>query len=315
MEKAKKRMALRVLLPVVGVIAVIGAIFGASYAGVRLLSGSFDARFKARLQAQRVWQNTQTQRIPQTALHNVMMNHLTQPRTEGKVPKLLLVGWDGALATAVGNKAGQPNSAIAALAAQGGLWLGQTGGAQPGDQECRTAPGWCSLFTGVWADVHGVYNNSDTMDADVPNIFSQLTQEGKQVRFAFSWGQHLAVTYKNLPQLPQVFVPQKDDAGTEAAMLQAIQSGADAVLGTLEYTDHAGHASGYSADNPLYVKAVNRADAAAGRLTAAVQTRAAQHNEDWLVIYTTDHGGFALDHKDPTMMESTTFFAANKVIF
>jgi hypothetical protein len=55
----------------------------------------------------------------------------------------------------------------------------------------------------------------------------------------------------------------------------------------LEYTDDMGHRYG---DSAPYLKAVEQMDAQMGRLWNVVRQRQKQHNEDWLLLITTDHG-------------------------
>jgi len=87
------------------------------------------------------------------------------------------------------------------------------------------------------------------------------------------------------------------------------------VFGIFEYADHAGHVTGYSTRIPGYMRAMERAQADAGTLIEAVRERMALYGEDWLIIAASDHGGLGFDHRGPTLMESTTFFASNKAIF
>ena len=87
------------------------------------------------------------------------------------------------------------------------------------------------------------------------------------------------------------------------------------MFGIFEYADHAGHVTGYSTRIPGYMRAMERAQADAGTLIEAVRERMALYGEDWLIIAASDHGGLGFDHRGPTLMESTTFFASNKAIF
>ncbi|MDR3314782.1 MAG: hypothetical protein LBS96_10080 [Oscillospiraceae bacterium] len=315
MQKSRKKLW-QILIPVCVVLLLGGAYAVLRLGAVQPLRAQFDRRFTVDVAEQTVWSNTLETRVPQVEIYDVMLQHLSQPRTDGKTPKLLFVGFDGALASAVGQRAAEPDSAVGALAAQGGLWLGQCGGAVAGDQLCKTAPGWCSMFTGVWANEHGVQTNDDPLLPDVQSIFALLAGQGSNISFSFSWQPHSTVTYKNeAARYPGVFRYSQNDAGTESSMLAAINEGGDAVFGILEFCDHSGHATGYSMHSPLYCNALENSDLAAARLIAAVQQRMEQSNEDWMIIITTDHGGLWLDHYSPTWMESTTFFAVNKPVF
>ena len=279
--------------------------------GVRLPAGKAGLRFTAEAGGQPCWVNTMDSRIPHTNLYDVMQSHM-----QAENAKLLFIGYDGALATAAGQQAQLPESAMGALAQQGGLWLAQTGGSFPGEQQTRTAPGWTSMFTGVWAGRHGVHKNGDTLDPGVRTVLYQWSERGKDVSFSYSWEPHGTETYKHeAEKFPGVFRCCADDAGTLDSMLEAVEAGQDAVFGILEYTDHAGHSMGYSAGSPFYKKAMKDAEAAANELIAAAQAREEQYGEDWLIVITTDHGGYGFDHIAHSLMETTTFIAANKAIF
>lgn len=308
-SKKKRRVlllgtALLVLIPLL--------YYGLGHIGIRPPGARADRRFAEEVNGQRCWDNTMDGRIPQTRAYDAMMQHMEG----GETRKLLLIGYDGTLASAAGRRAQEPGSAIGTLAAQGGLWLGQAGGAVPGEQATRTAPGWTSIFTGVWADRHGVYKNGDTLSPEARTILYQLSERGREVSFSFSWKPHLTDTYRDeAAEYPGVFQYRGNDADTLKSMLGAIDEGQDAVFGIFEYVDHAGHVTGYSADSPFYQKALERAEAGAARLIEAARARERQYGEDWLIIIATDHGGYGFDHFGPGLMESTTFFAANQAIF
>jgi len=308
-SKRKRRIisagiALAVLIPLL--------YYGLGHIGIRPPGAGAGRRFLSEVNAQGCWSNTMEERIPQTRAYDAMLRHME----DGARQKLLFIGYDGALASAAGRRAGQPGSAIGALAAQGGLWLGQAGGAVPGEQATRTAPGWTSIFTGMWADRHGVYQNGDTLSPGARTILYRLREQGQRVSFSFSWKPHLTDTYKDEAAVyPEVFLYCDNDEGTLGAMLGAIEEGQDAVFGTFEYVDHAGHITGYSARSSFYRKAMERAEEAAARLTAAARAREEAYGEDWLIVIASDHGGYGFDHFGPGLMESTTFFAANKGMF
>jgi len=311
-----KRTAKKIMIPLGSIALLAVALYGLGRLGLQPPGAGFGRRFADAVGAQPCWNNTLDTRIPQVDVYGAMERHMLGSREGGKTPKLLFVGYDGALASAMGAQAGKPGSAVGGLAARGGLWLAQAGGAAPGDQFTRTAPGWTSMFTGVWADRHGVYNNGDTLSPEVRTLLYQLSARGKEVSFSYSWKQHGAVTYINeAEEYPEVFRYNRDDAGTAEAMLRALNEGQDAVFGILEYTDHEGHLSGYSHRNPRYMRALEQAEADAARLIEAAQARMERYPEDWLIIIASDHGGFWLDHHGTTPMESTTFFASNQMIF
>jgi len=305
----KRRRVLALCLALLVSVPVLYYALG--HVGIRPPSAKADGRFLGEVNAQACWDNTMEGRIPQTAIYDVMAKHM-----EGENARLLFIGCDGALASAAGLQAGWPGSAIGDLAAQGGLWLGQAGGAVPGDQVTRTAPSWTSAFTGMWAEEHQVFDNGDTLAPGVRTILYQLREQGRGVSFSFSWEPHGTQTYRlEAAGFPEVFRYCRNDAGTLISMREAIEAGQHAVFGTFEYVDHAGHLTGYAARSPFYQKAMGKAEAAAAELIAAARAREIQYGEDWLILIVSDHGGYGFDHFGSSLMESTTFFAANKKIF
>jgi len=78
-----------------------------------------------------------------------------------------------------------------------------------------------------------------------------------------------------------------DEKVTDEAALTIKNKGPDLSWIYLEYTDDMGHRYG---DSPEFYKAIALADQRVGLVWKAVQYRQQQHNEDWMVIITTDHG-------------------------
>ncbi|MCL2106923.1 MAG: hypothetical protein FWH26_07720 [Oscillospiraceae bacterium] len=304
------------ILIAAGIAVLVPALlFGAVRAGMRPPTKPFDKRFSSAIAAQACWNNTLDARIPQTAVYGVMTQHMRE-REDGTVPKLLFIGYDGALATAAGTRAEAGQSAIGDLAGQGGLWLTYTGGEKAGDQVSKTAPSWTSIFTGVWAKEHGIFDNGGTLSPTVRTILYELAAQKKEARFSFSWKPHLTDSYQNeAAEYPEIFQYCNSDDDTFASMLKAIEAGSDAVFGILEYTDHAGHATGYSTGNRRYMEAMEQAEKSAALLIEAAQARMEEFGEDWMIVIASDHGGFINGHYAPTLMETTTFFACSKPVF
>jgi len=315
MRHRTRKTALYAAVSIGAVVLLAVALYGLGHVGLQPPGARYDSRMASDIAAQPCWQNTLETSIPQTELYEVMARHMLDSQGQ-QARKLLFIGLDGALAPAAGVLAQQPGGAISELAAQGGLWLGYTGGANPGDQITRTAPSWTSMFTGYWADRHQVYDNGDTLSPEVRTILYQIQVRGGQASFSFSWKPHLTASYRHeAEEYPSVFHHCENDVDTLSSMLRAIAGGRDAVFGILEHADHAGHLVGYSTRIPGYMQAMDRAQADAGALIEAARERMALHGEDWLIIVASDHGGLGFDHRGTSLMESTIFFASNKAIF
>ncbi|MDR1463869.1 MAG: alkaline phosphatase family protein [Oscillospiraceae bacterium] len=273
--------------------------------------------------------------LPQTALHDIVLDHFKAPLPAGKtVKKCLVVGFDGARADALFNMVNGA-SGIQELAASGGVYQMYAGGKIPHLQSTVTAPGWTTLLTGVWANGkggHGVTANGVTKAADAPPIvFTQLFDLEKVQKTAFivSWGGHFTdaeASYRNdmayaaSKSYNALWLTQPDDRtnenglGTYERTLQEVQdpAGADFTFCILEHCDHNGHGSGYGNWNPEYIAAFRAADSEAFQLIQAVKARATFGTEDWLILITSDHGGIGQGHGQQFAVERQIFIASNK---
>jgi len=55
--------------------------------------------------------------------------------------------------------------------------------------------------------------------------------------------------------------------------------------------DDAGHSAGFHPGDPDYLGTLRRIDGYVGRLVETTQARSASHDEEWLIILLSDHGG------------------------
>lgn len=274
-----------------------------------------------------IYDNAVGDALPQTAAHDIIMEHFAKAREDGRTPKCLIVGYDGARAEALAEIL--PNeSGIQALADGGGkVYHMYTGGEPAARQLTDTAPGWAALLTGQWSKGeggNGVVSNGVNKPAQAPPVLmTALLEQGlaRKSVFAVSWNGHFAddgATYKYDIQyaaqkgLDARWITVENDRQTQESMLQAVREGADIVMGILEYCDHAGHGGGFGNRNPQYAEAFQRADRAALELIRAVKARPAA--EDWLVVLTSDHGGIGRGHGSRHAVCRQVFFAVNQTV-
>lgn len=203
-----------------------------------------------------------------------------------------------------------------AIIAEGGYARAIMGGTRGGYSETPTvsAVGYNSLLTGTWANKHNVWDN----DIAAPNyrywsIFRFLRERypSKMTGIFSSWldnrtklvGANLAETNYfafdirldgleldtlNFPHDERdEYIHAIDDlVATEAA--DAVRREApDLSWVYLWYPDAVAHRFG---DGEEMDEAVLLADEQIGRIWEAIQYRQEQHNEEWLLIVTTDHG-------------------------
>ena len=286
--------------------------------------------YSERVNSLTLFSNTMETAVPQTELYNIIRGHLTAPLPEGKTEKKVLVlGYDGTRVDTLTTIDPQ-NSAITKLSDGGYGVLTYCGGVNYphyNTQATSTAPGWCSMLTGVWADVHGIRGNYTPKSNDHLTLLTTSVQDGIADSSAFyiSWKGHFSnplTTYYPEKQyvekagLPVRFVQADDDEGT----LQNVKNDlaqkdcTDFIFFIMEYVDHAGHSSGFDVKNKKYVDAFHTADAQALDVLRVLEARETYDQEDWLLLITTDHGGCNLNHGRCTIQERYTFLFSNKPI-
>ena len=110
------------------------------------------------------------------------------------------------------------------------------------------------------------------------------------------------------------FLSASDDAGTFDNVMQDLRQAdcSDFIFSIFEYTDHEGHASGFGLQNPKYAAAFRDAEAAGKAVLNAIASRETYGTEDWLILITSDHGGYNLNHGRCTIHERYTFLVSNK---
>jgi len=135
--------------------------------------------------------------LPQTAMFGIVVDHFSAPRTGGKIPKALVVVYDGARADALLGTKDDPRSAVQALKADGGkIYNVYCGGDFPRYFSTSTSPGYATLLTGHWAKErggtgHGITKNGLTKaPGAAPIIFNalfELEQPIGQSAFVGAW--------------------------------------------------------------------------------------------------------------------------------
>ncbi len=288
-----------------------------------------DKKYLARLDTQGVFNNTTKTALPQTVFADAVRKHFK--KQNGKTPKALLIGFDGARADAMhllfestdekitGGLFVSAYSAVQALKAEGGLYLSYAGGESDSRQETSTAQGWAAILTGVWGAENGVLRHLP-LKTNCPTVLRELAMQGKKSAFLAEWPDHFTITYKDeieiakREKLPLVFQQYRDDRALETAFSEQIADGTDCIFGIFETPDYNGHATGFSLENPRYAAGICRLDTVAYRLAEAVKRRPTYRDEDWLIMITSDHGGHGLRHGTQKQFDRMTFIASNKAI-
>lgn len=273
--------------------------------------------------------NTVENAIPQTELYNMIKAHYEAPLAEGKTEKkAIIIGYDGCRADVL-TEMRYEKSAIRDILSHGGsLKLSYCGGVNypvENTQDTSTAPGWCSVLTGVWADKHGVTANGITKSMEYKTLLTSLVEDKiiDSSTFITRWKGHF--DKKNATYLKEkayceenglnvAFNRCKDDEASYEYALNEIGKTdcADFIFVIYEPTDSVGHDYGFTINNPDYKEAFQEADLYGIETLNAIMQRETYNTEDWLIIVTSDHGGIGTDHGGDSIQERMTFIASNK---
>ena len=331
----------KILIPVL-VVLLIGGAFGGyvlhelTYHPSKWLVEGDDAvpeiPFEDAINALDMMDNTWETALPQTAVYEIITDHFSSPLPEGKTEKkAIVIGYDGCRVDLFRMLATAKRSAINTLLEDGGhaifTYAGGVNYPAENIQATSTAPGWCSMLTGVLSDVHHITDNGQVKEVEPKTLLLSLVEDGMVDDSAFyvSWDGHFSkkdATYRaeklyaRDEGLNATFRRALFDPGTKFNILSDLKQKdcTDFIFSTLEYTDHEGHSTGFTPSNPKYVSAFRSAEATGADIIETIKNRKTYNTEDWLILITTDHGGYGGGHGGPTFEERMTFIVANKDI-
>ncbi len=234
-----------------------------------------------------------------------------EPPAGPPVRKVLMIGIDGCRPDALA-KANAPR--LHALAEHGFQADCSILGPRDAGSDTVSGPGWSSILTGVWADKHGVKDNSFKGRAfdRYPHWFARLRQARPDaVTGSFSdWKPIEQYIVSNATESAALLgedndYEQGDERDATAAARFLREQDPTAVCVYFGQVDETGHAKGFSASVPEYVAAIERVDRLVGEvLDEGIGRRPNKQREEWLVIVTTDHGGQGRNHGDGHTVEA-----------
>ena len=267
------KKATKIVICVVAAVLVIGAAVG-GYFGYQLTyhpskwlaesDADFqEMPFEEELGELNMLSNTWQEALPQTEIYNLIKDHFASSLPAGKTEKkAIVIGYDGCRVDNLRLLPTAKRSAINHLLDAGGQGVfSYCGGVmypEENVQATSTAPGWCSMLIGQWANEIGVNNNSQPKPLEPKTLLLSLAEDGTVDSTAFyvSWDGHFSkkdATYINEKNYAKengvnaTFKRALTDAGTKRNIISDIKKAdcSDFIFLTLEYTDHQGHATGF----------------------------------------------------------------------
>lgn len=320
----------KIIIIVVAVILVLGITAGAlAFYFTRYNTDDADTEEYFRQNVASVnYENTIETAYPQTDLWEIIEHHFDSELPEGKTEKkAVVIGYDGCRADILAEK--QEEGAVSYLLGKGAsnnlLYCGGVNYPAKNTQDTSTAPGWCSILTGVWADEHGITGNGITKEIEPKTLLTLLVEEGviDSASFITKWKGHF--TNDNSTYIDEKAYCEENNINVEFELRKNkkdIHTGAmaeitsadcsDFVFIIYEDTDSAGHDFGFSYNNPVYKNGFNTEDGYGYEVIKAIEARETYETEDWLIIVTSDHGGIGTGHGGASIQERMTFVVMNR---
>ena len=201
-----------------------------------------------------------------------------------------------------------------------------------------SAPGYMNLITGTWGNKHNVFDNKvDHPNYNYKNIFRLLKEEqsNKTIGIFSTWidnrmklvgeglpkAGNLAFDYKfdgyeldltNYPHDPaDLYILHIDQRVANETAKCVKNEAPDLSWVYLQYTDNIAH---YHGDSERFYQSIGYLDQQIGLIYDAIEYRIKYHNEDWLIVITTDHGrdpSTGKDHGKQSERERTTWIVTN----
>ncbi|MCW1914082.1 alkaline phosphatase family protein [Luteolibacter sp. GHJ8] len=205
---------------------------------------------------------------------------------------------------------------IAGLITEGTVtWSGVAGGrfGTPTQQPTISGPGWTSILTGTWTNLHNVVDNS-TPAYNQPGVsgsylvnqaphFARRLEEAAPGTYSSSitswnWIEDYLVAAQpayldyHTKGTGANYAARDADVKTKA-LAHLSNADPDVLFLHFDQVDGAGHSYGFSTTVPNYLNAIETVDGLIGEVKAAIAARPERASEQWLIVLTTDHGGTA----------------------
>ncbi len=161
-----------------------------------------------------------------------------------------------------------------------------------------SGPGWAAIVTGVWAEKHGIRDNSfrgSRIDR-FPHFFARLRAAGFRGKLAsvVHWEPIKSQLVRGSADVDEAYGSDDQVADRAVALLQ--DRAVRVLFVHFDDADHAGHTYGFDPKLDRYRAAIEAIDRRIDRVLSALDARPTRRSEDWLVLVTSDHGGSGKGH-------------------
>ena len=165
------------------------------------------------------------------------------------------------------------------------------------DARTVSGPNHVSIATGVTNAKHTVPDNGkDTCDYKKwPSWLVRLADARPETKALFMYCWDWDRTLCRDPRVKFHGAPDVKNAAKLAEML-AKSDAPNAIMWYINAPDSGGHGWGYYPYTTGYFNKIHFADTALGRVLDAIAARPTFAQEDWMVIVTSDHGGYHMGH-------------------
>ena len=165
------------------------------------------------------------------------------------------------------------------------------------DARTVSGPNHVSIATGVTAAKHTVPDNGkDTCDYKKwPSWLVRLADARPETKALFLYCWDWDRTLCRDPRVRFHGAPDEKNAEKLAAAMAATDA-PDAVMWYINGTDSGGHGWGYYPYTTGYFNKIHIFDKAIGKVLNAIASRPAFAEEDWMIVVTSDHGGYHTGH-------------------
>ncbi|EHK67749.1 type I phosphodiesterase/nucleotide pyrophosphatase family protein 1 [Achromobacter arsenitoxydans SY8] len=241
---------------------------------------------------------------------------VTEPG-QASVDKVLFIGVDGLTYDALRRGLADKSLANIGQLTATRAWTGGVTGTAT-QQPTLIVPGWATLLTGQWADVHGVRSNAQGQALKAPSLFQRVKTAQPEARIAGAFNSPLVAGLLGTDRDAGYVQSLTDCAGVDDCVASQardrIAEGYDMVVAQFGAPERAAAESGFGT---TYEAVIRQTDAAIGVLAKQLADRRADHpNENWLMVVASSHGLDKTGGSDglPFSSSKTILLAANQPV-